>query len=54
MTYDLDRRTRLDEDRRLLALDAFFAEDVPRLAAAHGRLVADGIKALEVRTGRSG
>jgi hypothetical protein len=47
MTFELDRRTRRDEDRRPITPDAFFAETFPGLAAAHGRLVADGIAALD-------
>lgn len=47
MTFELDRRTRRDEDRRPVTPDAFFAETFPKLAAAHGRLVADGIAALD-------
>ena len=47
MTFELDRRTRRDEDRRPVTPDAFFAETFPDLAAAHGRLVADGIAALD-------
>ncbi len=47
MPYALDRRTRRDEDRRRLTPEAFFAEIFPQLAAAHGRLVAEGIQALD-------
>ena len=46
MQFELDRRTRRDEDRRHIAPNAFFAQDFPRLATAHGHLVAAGIKAL--------
>lgn len=48
MTYKLDRRTRLDEDRRHITPSAFFAQEFPRLAAKHGHLVAEGIRALNV------
>jgi hypothetical protein len=47
MSFALDRRTRRDEDRRHIVPDAFFAETFPGLAAAHGRLVAEGIQALD-------
>lgn len=46
MTYQLDRRTRRDEDRHHITPDTFFAEEFPRLAEAHGHLVASGVKAL--------
>jgi hypothetical protein len=46
MSYELDRRTRRDQDRRHVAPDAFFAETFPKLAAAHGHLVAQGVAAL--------
>jgi hypothetical protein len=46
MTFQLDRRTRQDEDRRLISAEDFFAAEFPRLAAAHGRLVAAGMNAL--------
>ena len=47
MTFELDRRTRRDEDRRFVTPEEFFSRDFPRLAAAHGHLVADGMWALE-------
>lgn len=47
MTFELDRRTRRDEDRRRITPEAFFTQDFPRLVDAHGRLVADGMWALE-------
>ncbi|CAN7288386.1 hypothetical protein LJR225_001494 [Phenylobacterium sp. LjRoot225] len=47
MPFDLDRRTRRVEDRRRIAPDAFFADEFPRLAAAHGHLVAAGMEALK-------
>lgn len=47
MSYTLDRRTRRDEDRRPVTPDAFFVETFPRLAAAHGSMVAQGMAALD-------
>ena len=47
MTFELDRRTRRDEDRRPITPDAFFTGTFPGLAAAHGRLVAQGMEALD-------
>lgn len=47
MAFALDRRTRRDADRRQVAPDAFFAQDFPRLAATHGRLVIAGMAALD-------
>ncbi|WP_165189274.1 phytanoyl-CoA dioxygenase family protein [Caulobacter soli] len=47
MTYELDRRTRRDEDRRFITPAAFFAETFPGLAATHGHLVAEGMAALD-------
>lgn len=47
MPFQLDRRTRRDEDRRATTPAAFFAETFPKLAATHGRLVADGMRALD-------
>jgi hypothetical protein len=47
MPYALDRRTRRDEDRRPVTPDAFFVEIFPKLADAHGHLVAQGIAALD-------
>lgn len=46
MTYSLDRRTRRDGDRRSVAPSAFFAQDFPKLAAAHGHLVVSGMNKL--------
>jgi hypothetical protein len=46
MPFALDRRTRRDADRRPITPAAFFAEDFPKLAAAHGRLTASGMAAL--------
>jgi hypothetical protein len=46
MTYSLDRRTRRDEDRRHIVSSAFFAQEAPKLIAAHGSLLADAISAL--------
>ena len=46
MPFALDRRTRRDADRRSVAPAAFFAEDFPKLAAAHGRLAASGMQRL--------
>jgi hypothetical protein len=47
MSYALDRRTRRDEDRRRLTPEAFFIGTFPQLAAAHGPMVAEGIKTLD-------
>ncbi len=46
MAYNLDRRTRRDEDRHHITAGEFFAQEFPRLAAKHGHLVAAGIEAL--------
>ncbi len=46
MFFQLDRRTRRDQDRRFVTPDAFFAQTFPGLAAAHGALVARGMTAL--------
>lgn len=46
MTYILDRRTRRDADRRVVAPETFFAEEFPALAAAHGPLVVAGMVKL--------
>lgn len=48
MGFNLDRRTRRDEDRRLVTADAFFIQEFPVLAAKHGHLVAAGVEALAV------
>jgi hypothetical protein len=47
MSHQLDRRTRCDEDRRHVTPQAFFTQEFPRLLAANGHLVADGMRALE-------
>jgi hypothetical protein len=47
MTYALDRRTRRDEDRHHVSPNDFFEHEFPLLAARHGHLVAEGMKALD-------
>jgi hypothetical protein len=47
MAVALDRRTRLDVDLRLVTPDEFFSETVPDLLARHGRMVAEGVDALD-------
>jgi len=47
VSYQLDRRTRRDEDRRHITPDSFFVHEFPLLAAAHGRLVEAGMTALD-------
>jgi hypothetical protein len=49
VTYQLDRRTRRDEDRRYITPTPFFAQEFPRLAAVHGELVAAAIESLGAR-----
>ncbi len=46
MTYQLDRRTRRDEDRRHITPEEFFRQEFPGLAAKHGHLAASGMRAL--------
>jgi hypothetical protein len=46
MTYQLDRRTRRDDDRHHVTPDEFFAQEFPRLTAKYGHSVAAGMQAL--------
>ncbi len=46
MTVNLDRRTRSDAQCRTQICGAFFKEEFPRLADAHGELVASGMNKL--------
>lgn len=46
MSYNLDRRTRRDEDRRPITPDQFFTDEFPRLADKHGHLVTAGMRTL--------
>ncbi|NUU25898.1 MAG: phytanoyl-CoA dioxygenase [Streptomycetaceae bacterium] len=47
MPIALDRRTRRDADVRHVGIEEFVAEDLPRLAACNGAVVARGIEALQ-------
>ncbi len=49
MPFELDRRTRRDEDRRYVTAEEFFSELFPHLAASNGRQVAKGMAAYDAR-----
>jgi len=48
MGFNLDRRTRRDEDRHHVTPDAFFTREFPLLAVKYGHLVVAGMEALAV------
>ncbi len=49
MPFELDRRTRRDEDCRRISPELFFTDQFPQLAARHGDLVAAGMRDLWAR-----
>ncbi len=47
MTYKLDRRTRRDAERRFINPAQFFTQEIPKLIAVNGHLVAKAMTALD-------